>query len=327
MHGLSGRGRGLTLSFDETVRAARRALVLGIGGGGDVIGSLAVGRRCEELGTPFALGGVAWERFARDPRPGPRPIDEISGGRRIGMHAVLADPATATGGGVLFSESYAAAHLRRRDPGAVTALIDVTGGAPGAAEGIADAAAALDCDLAVLVDIGGDAIADGSEPGLASPLCDAIMLAAAAPVAAGLGVAAAVLGAGCDGELTGEEVLARVAAIGRAGAWMGTWGVSPAVADELELAARDSGTEASLQVVRCARGELGEAEIRGGLRRVPLSPLGALAFCFDPLAAGGELPLARAVAEAPSLEAARDALAVRGLRTELDYERERSGAR
>jgi hypothetical protein len=308
------------------VRRARRALVLGIGGGGDVIGSLAIGRRCEQLGTPFALGGVAWERFARDPRPGPRPLAEISGGETIGAHAMLAGPATATSDGVLFSESYAAAHLRLRDAGAVTALIDVTGGPRGVAEGISDAAAALDCDLAVLVDIGGDAIAAGSEPGLVSPLCDAVMLAGASLLDGGLGVAAVVLGAGCDGELTVDEVLARVAALARAGAWTGAWAVTPAIADEVELAARDSGTEASRQVVRCARGELGDAEIRGGLRHVPLGPLGALAFCFDPAAARDELPLARAVADAPSLEAARDALAAIGLRTELDYERRRAAA-
>jgi hypothetical protein len=312
------------IAFDDRVRAARRALVLGIGGGGDVIGSLAVARRCAQLGTPFALGGVAWERYARDPHPGPRSPAEISGGRPVGAHAVLADPATATPEGVLFSESFAAAHLRLDDPDAVTALIDVTAGVPGASQGISDAARALGCDLVVLVDIGGDAIADGSEPGLASPLCDAIMLAAASRLDGGLGTAAAILGPGCDGELSVGEVLNRVAALARAGAWTGTWGLSPATADEIELAARGSGTEASLQVVRCARGEVGEAEIRGGRTRVALTPVGALAFCFDPSAASDELPLARAVGDAPSLEAARGALAAIGLRTELDYERERA---
>ena len=81
--------------FVAAVRAARRALVLGIGGGGDVVGALAVARLCESLGTPFALGGCRLgairDRSAsrtapdgRDPRrpaagrrrpcsPGPRP--------------------------------------------------------------------------------------------------------------------------------------------------------------------------------------------------------------------------------------------------------------
>ena len=38
------------------------------------------------------------------------------------------------------------------------------------------------CSL--FVDVGGDVLGDGTEPGLASPLCDAVMLAAAALLAA-----------------------------------------------------------------------------------------------------------------------------------------------
>ncbi|HYX12362.1 MAG TPA: DUF1152 domain-containing protein, partial [Candidatus Acidoferrum sp.] len=54
--------------------------------------------------------------------------------------------------------------------------------------------------------------------------------------------------------------------------------------------------------------------------------LGALGFIFDPAPAlaSAALPLARAVAEADSIEAARDRLAALGIRTELDYERERA---
>ncbi len=58
-----------------------------------------------------------------------------------------------------------------------------------------------------------------------------------------------------------------------------------------------------------------------------LSPVGALAFLFDPRAAiRGAVPLASAVAEADSIDAARDALAELGIRTELDYEREQVAA-
>jgi hypothetical protein len=309
-------------TFDETVRAAHRALVLGIGGGGDVVGSIAVARRCEALGTSAVLGGVAWERMPIDPYPGPRSAEQIIGGRRLGQRAVLADAQTTTPEGVPFSESHVARHL-----GEPIALIDITAGAAGAAEGIAAAADELGCDLVVHVDIGGDAIAGGGEPGLASPLCDAVMLAAGLRLASGLPQAFAVLGAGCDGELQPDEVLARVAALAAAGAWNGTWSVTPAVADEIEAAAATTGTEASLQVVRCARGERGEVEIRSGRRRVPLSPLGALAFCFEPRAAAAELPLATAVLETTRLEEANDHLLALGVGTELGYERRVSGRR
>jgi hypothetical protein len=261
------------------------------------------------------LGGVAWERLPVDPVPGPRAAREIVGGEPIGEHAVLAGPATTTPEGVPFSEAHVAAHL-----GAPTVLIDVTGGPGGAARGIGDAAGALGCDLVVLADIGGDAIADGSEPGLGSPLCDAVMVAAALALDRSVDSVLAVLGSGCDGELEPDEVLGRVAALAAAGAWIGSSSVRRAEAAEIEAAARATGTEASVQMARCAAGATGRVEIRGGRRSVALGPLGALGFWFDPGAAAGELPLAAAVRHAGDLAAARDALAGLGLSTELDFE-------
>jgi hypothetical protein len=294
-------------------------LVLGIGGGGDVVGALAVARRCAELGTPFVLGGVAWERLPIDPKPGPRPVSEIAGGDPLGKHAVLAGPKTSTADGVLFSESHMAKHLD--DP---TVLIDITDGAQGAAEGIGAAAGLLGCDLVIYADVGGDALATGHEPGLGSPLCDAVMLAAGLRLGNRVNGVAAVIGPGCDGELTVDEVLGRVAALAAAKAWVGTSSIDSALADELERAALACGTEASMQLVRCARGELGEAEIRGGRRRVTLGAVGALAFYFDLEAAAGELPLAVAVKDADGLQLADDALNALGVSTELDYERNRA---
>jgi hypothetical protein len=293
--------------------------VLGIGGGGDVVGSLALARRCERLGTPFVLGGVAWERLPIDPVPGPRSAGEIQGGEPIGDHAVLAGPETTTPEGVRFSESHVAEHL-----GEPTVLIDITGGPTGAASGVAEAAASLGCDLVVYADVGGDALALGDEPGLGSPLCDSVMIAAALRHGDGLDSVLSVIGAGCDGELTHDEVLGRIAALAAAGAWIGASSVDPELADEIERAAQLSGTEASMQVVRCARGETGVADIRGGRRTVPLGPVGAVAFSFDPELAATQLPLVQAVAGAADLDAAHEALVARGVPSELGWERGRA---
>jgi hypothetical protein len=283
-----------------------------------VVGALAIARRCEQIGTPFVLGGVAWERLVVDPVPGPRPASQIADAEALGDHAVLARPETSTPEGARFSESHVAAHL-----GEPTVLIDITDGAGGAAEGVGAAAGMLGCDLVVYADVGGDAIAAGGEPGLGSPLCDAVMLAAGLRLADQVDGVLAVLGAGCDGELEIGEVLDRVAALAAAGAWIGTSSVLPAVADELERAAAATATEASMQVVHCARGVTGSAEIRGGRRRVPLGPVGAQAFYFDLAAAADALPLTQAVLAAETLQGARDAIIAAGAPTELDYELER----
>ena len=308
-------------SFDARVAAATRALVLGIGGGGDAVGCLAVARQLEARGLDWVVGGVAWERFPVDPHPGPRPLSEIREATPLGAGAALVDPrrGATTPEGAHFCESRLAGFLDR-----TTVLIDVTGGAPGAAAGIAAAATELECDLVLLVDIGGDAIAAGDEPGLASPLCDAVMIAAAVEAGERLSCLLGVLGAGCDGELRPAEVLERVAILAEAGAWLATVGVSPDAAAEIEEAAAVAVTEASLLVARCARGTIGPVEIRGGRRTVEAGPVGALCFLFDLDAAIGDLPLARAVAGKTSIAEAHAALESLGIGTELGYELRRA---
>jgi hypothetical protein len=295
--------------------------VLGIGGGGDVVGALATARLCQAFGAEFVLGGVAWERWPIDPHPGPRRLDEIHGGRPLSATTLLADVHTTTPEGAAFAESRMAGHICSD-----TVLVDIGEGPAAVAAGIGEAARKLGCDLVALVDVGGDALAHGDEQGLASPLCDAMMLAAGLHLTGELPVIAAVYGAGCDGELTPAKVLERIAALGRAGALLGSWGLTPALCDQIEAAARVVPTEASLMGVRCARGETGPAPIRRGLRHVELTPAGSITFYFDPAvaSAGGEIPLAAAVLDAPGLTEARDLLAARGVRTELDLEEARA---
>src|SRR6185295_18302935 len=266
---------------DAMLSAARRPLVLGIGGGGDVVGALATAEACRTQGAEPVVGGVTWERRPIDPVPGPRSETEIEGARRLAPGVLAATGATRVReSGVLFAESRMAELL-----GEETVLVDATLGPAAIADGLAAAAAELGADLIVFVDVGGDVLAHGDEPGLASPLCDAAMVAAALHACERLKSVLAVVGPGCDGELSTAEVLERTAALGRAGAWLGTWGVTPEIADELAAAAERVPTEASLQVARCARGESGETHIRGGRRRVELGPVGALIFLFDPAAA------------------------------------------
>src|SRR5215207_5750461 len=157
----------------QALRDADRALLIGMGGGGDVVGALGVTKLLDQLGTEWTLGGVAWERSPIDPRPGPRSLEEMRGGRPCGSAAVLTEGGTTSADGVEFSESKMASHL-----GKPVLLLDITGGPRALATGLAEAAAELDCDAVVLIDVGGDVLAYGDEPGLASPLCDAIVLAA-----------------------------------------------------------------------------------------------------------------------------------------------------
>src|SRR3972149_6491023 len=68
------------LSLEDLIRSSKRALVIGVGGGGDVVGALAAARFLEFCGLKFVLGGLSWERSVYDPIPGPR---KVHGGRNV----------------------------------------------------------------------------------------------------------------------------------------------------------------------------------------------------------------------------------------------------
>ena len=306
---------------DALLAAARRPLVIGIGGGGDVVGALATAELSRAHGAHPVVGGVTWERRPIDPNPGPRAEAEIDGARRLAPGVLGATGATRVrDSGVVFAESRMAELL-----GEETVLVDATLGPAAIADGLGAAAAELGADLIVFLDVGGDALAHGDEPGLASPLCDAIMLAAAAQLwkARTVPVLGGIFGVGCDGELTPAEVLERVAEVAEAGGFAGARGLTPAVAGRLQEAVEAIPTEASAQAVRCFHGAIGEATIRQGRRTVELSPVGALTFYFDVAKAiWSAARLAAAVIDAEDLDAANEILRARGIRTELDYERD-----
>jgi hypothetical protein len=309
---------------EAILRAARRPLVIGMGGGGDVVGALASAelQRIYDGGEPL-VGGISWERRPIDPVPGPRRVDEIEDGEPIGPGVLLAGPRTRVRGREMyFAESRMAAFLDRP-----TVLVTIDDGPARVADGLAGAVQRLQRDLLVLVDVGGDVLADGAELGLRSPLCDAVMLAAASRlVAGGTPVLLGVFGVGCDAELTPEEVLSRLAEVAAAGGLAGARGLTEAVAERLERCIELVPTEASAQAVRAFRGVNGPVTIRGGARTLELSTVASLTFYLD-VEITYEIVgrLAQAVAGARSLQEANAALGALGVRTELDLELEAAG--
>src|SRR3954449_12403836 len=161
---------------DLALARSQRPLAIGIGGGGDVVGALATAEVCRLYhGAQPVVGGVSWERRPIDPEPGPRAASEIEGADELAPSVLLARARTRVRGrDVLFAESHMAEFL-----GEPTVLVDVTRGPAAIAAALAEAAARLEVDLVVFADVGGDVLAHGHEPGLGSPLCDAVMLAAA----------------------------------------------------------------------------------------------------------------------------------------------------
>jgi hypothetical protein len=312
---------GARVDLGARLDASRRPLVLGIGGGGDVVGALAVSGVCG--GVPV-IGGVTWERRPIDPVPGPRAAAEIADASPLAPGVLLAGPRTRVRGrDVRFAESRMAEVL-----GESTVLVDANRSPRELAAGLDAGARALGCDLVVFADVGGDVLGAGGEPGLASPLCDAVLLAAAVHLEQGRGRPAvgAVFGAGCDGELTLAEVRARLDLLDAAGALAGPRRIAARHLELVEAAVASVPTEASAMALRAARGERGQVAIRNGRRTVTLAPLAGETYFFDPIVAiRTTTPLAAAVLEAGDLEQANRLLGALGVRTELDYERAMAG--
>ena len=264
---------------EALLRSSRRPLVIGMGGGGDVVGALATAEamRLYDDAEPL-VGGLTWERRPIDPEPGPRRVDEIEGAWELAPGVLLAGPHTRVRDReVFFGESRMAAFLGRP-----TVLIDIDGGPAAIADGLGRAITALDRDLTVFIDVGGDVLAQGDEPGLRSPLCDAVMLAVAERLAVeGRPVLLGVFGIGCDSELTAGEVLERISWVAGQGGLCGTRGLTEPVARRVEESLELVPTEASAQAVRAFRGVSGTVTIRGGARQFELTSLAAQTVFLD----------------------------------------------
>ena len=305
-------------SLEDLIRDSKHALVIGVGGGGDVAGALATARFLEFCGLRFTLGGLSWERNVYDQIPGPRKLSESKNIKVIHEFAWLANAQSQTSTGVPFAEAKMARAMGRE-----VLLVDINGGVKGAVDGLEAAMIALDTDLLVGLDVGGDSLAQGEEPGLRSPLADSIMLAALAELERrGRRTVWGVFGFGSDGELTVDEIELALSKLGAADALLGAWSLTPKIAAELEAVIKTVPTEASAIPVHCFHGAWGRHEIRRGERQVKLTPLTALTFFIatGKLYDGLSRP-AQAVRWSSSLDEANDALHALGIATELDYER------
>jgi hypothetical protein len=303
--------------FEAVLRTAKKALVIGVGGGGDIVGTIPTARFLALFGIDCILGGLSWERFVYDPQPGTRTLDEVVNVRALAPTAWLANGQTTTStGGIRFAESDVAGLYNTE-----TLMVDLSQGTPGVVGGLRAAMRALEADLLVGIDVGGDSLASGDEPGLRSPVADAIMLAALRQLQDDYPCIWGVFGYGSDAELTPREIDQALTTVAAHGGLLGAWGMTPAVTAELQWVITHVRTEASAIAVACAQGASGIQTIRDGTRTVPLSPVCTVTFYLSPRILYEHVAaLARAVCSATSLPAASALIESLGVRSEYAFE-------
>lgn len=300
----------------ETLEAAweyDHALVVGIGGSGDVVGAIPTARLLEAHGVRVTLGGIAWEPVPEDPVLGPRPLDEFVGLDRLHESVGLVTGETRTVDGIAYSEAHVAGFYD--EP---VVLVDITAGVDGMIAGLDAACEALGVDLVVGTDSGGDVLARGGESGLRSPITDGLGLVALCSISAD--AVLGVFGYGADGELTIPELEEGIARAAARNGLLGAWGITPRVRAELEGVLERVSTEASRLPVEAARGAVGERWIRGGTVSLHLSPASTVTFYFTPESVRETSENARIVAEHRELNAITRAFEAAGWETEFDQE-------
>lgn len=302
-------------SLESLASEAKRALVLGIGGGGDVVGAIPTSRYLQRLGLETLVGGLTWERYVNDPEPGPRRMDEIEDIKKISSTVGLVNSKTQTKGGVRFTESVVAEVL-----GEETLLLDLNQGVQGAIAGLKEAMEKLGVDLFVGVDVGGDVLADGTEEKLKSMLADSMVLATMVNLK--VPTVLGVLGCGADGELTLDQFNRQVSKVAGYGGFLGARGLTPEDLAMLDKIIPKTKTESTALALEAARGKAGEVEIRGGYRKVLLTPASAVTFYFDPQVVFERISrVAKRLVPTKSLEEAQQVLEEEEVPSELTFER------
>jgi len=296
----------------------RCVLVLSTGGGGGVATPVVLADAMRREGVRVVIVASLWERFVRDPTPGPVPLDSLAGAEPLagGDTAQLFPGCIAFRGGVVFEPAAcrAASVLR----GIPIYAVNTWGGELSIRRAVEEIASIHGCEALVDVDVGGDVLANGHEEELWSPLGDSLGLAAAAN--SSLPSILAVHSLGADGELPEEQLLEKIARIARDGGYRWIRGLDPRDVELLDAVLQAVETEACRIPLLAARGLYGSTTIRGGTRRVRVSIYQAATIFLDAAKAYLYTPAARAVAGTTSLEEARRRLNSIGVYTELDLE-------
>ena len=191
----------ITGHFTSTVSDVGTILVAA-GGGGDAITAAALPVPLN-LSQPVAIMTYSWDRLLIDPVPGPRSVQDFTGLSRPADNVweVTQDSQPVPPAGSSLPR------LASSLPGRLL-LLDPSAGAAGMAEQIAAAAELFEADNLVIVDVGGDALTTGDDPGLRSPLAD--QLAIAACMRTELPARLVVAAPGVDGEIDADTLRRRL---------------------------------------------------------------------------------------------------------------------
>ncbi|AYF74530.1 DUF1152 domain-containing protein [Nocardia yunnanensis] len=264
----------------ERLRGCGRVLVVGAGGGFDVLSGMPVALALMERGTTVFLGNLTFTAVTR------------TSAERVGAGVFRVD--ADTGGGGYFPEKQLAVWLR--DNGFPDQVFLIRKGGTGdVRDAYAWLARELALDAVVLVDGGTDLLMTGDEAGLGTPVEDVTSLLGARAVDVPVKLALCV-GFGVDAHhgVCHAHFLENVAALAKLGAYHGVFSLLPGNAavdgwlDAVEWVQRHTPGRESIvcaSITDAARGEFGDhhslARTREKQSELFLNPLMSMVWGFE----------------------------------------------
>ncbi len=290
----------------DIAMTARKALLIGVGGGGDIVSTLYVRRFLEKFDVECVLGGVVWERYRRDRKPGPRSLDEINSEKIYDTLGFVNGNERV--GGIQPIVSQVAEFLNEK-----IVAVDISKGVVKLRDDLKNFVEDEGFDIVLGVDAGGDSLAKGFEATLISPLADSIMLS----VLKDFNSILAVVGFGSDCELTRDQLERYLSELSDE-----ILGVSMVMNDDglFELV-KNVESEASRIPILAARGYYGDYYFWGEIK-TKISILNSLIFYLRLKPVFERSRTAKAVVNAKSFEEAHNILKEMGVKTEYDLELE-----
>tara|TARA_Y100000741_G_scaffold166226_1_gene125729 strand:+ start:762 stop:1709 length:948 start_codon:yes stop_codon:yes gene_type:complete len=294
----------------------KKALLIGIGGGADIIGTIPTKLFLESYGIKCILGGLPWERYSIDPFPGPRPFSQIINNEIINDSLCWAKQDTKTLDGLFFSESKASKVLKEN-----ILLVNIFNSSAEISKDLISFCKKNKVDLIVGVDVGGDVIAIGDEDGLSSPLADSIMLSALKRVGRAIETKIGVLGYGSDGELKHSELNNSLSLISKKKGLIGMQGITNDSSKLMRKLISKIETDASRIPITAFDGNYEPAKIRRGRLTIDVHPFSQVTFFVKTSIVFKHVSLsAKLIHKSSNIWESNSILLNNGFKTELDFE-------
>lgn len=246
-----------------------KRLLIAAGGGGDAF-TAGVLAQCFEKDDVY-IASFSWDRIMYDPDPGPRNGEEFISASKFGEYntIITAESKLRKDGSKSFlpiiSEYFQKEYY----------LMELDNGVIYLHSQLKEIIAKESIDEVIIVDVGGDILATGTEKGLKSPIADASVLSACKNL--NIPVFVWVTGGGLDGELTETELIKILKRIS----------INSKKHLPKELASKHLHafewlpSEASALYFMASTGEKGVCEIRQDGYSVELNDFASTIFCLD----------------------------------------------